>query len=76
MAKVPNLECLHKCGDVLAKSLAYKAHRGEYEEILLGVEGDDQCKMLSSQFIARLGLSLLAEDSWQMSSSHRSYISF
>ena len=30
-----------------------QAHRAEYEEILLGVQGDDQCKRLSSQFIGR-----------------------
>ena len=55
MAKVPNLERLYECGDVLAnaKGLTHKAHRAEYEEILLGVKGDDQCKRLSSQFIAR-----------------------
>ena len=70
MAKVPTLERLYECGDVLAnaKGLTHKvqlsdikmllifflqAHKAEYEEILLGVKGDDQCKRLSSQFIGR-----------------------
>lgn len=55
MAGVPNLERLYECGDVLAnaKGLTHKAHRAEYLEILLAVKGDDQCKRLSSQFIAR-----------------------
>ena len=34
-------------------TLRSQAHRAEYEEILLGVQGDDQCKRLSSQFIGR-----------------------
>ena len=78
MAKIPTLERLYECGEVLAnaKGLTHKvltftevhslnplscsrftlrsqAHRAEYEEILLGVQGDDQCKRLSSQFIGR-----------------------
>ncbi len=28
-------------------------HQQEYQEILTGVKGDDQCKKLASQFIAR-----------------------
>lgn len=54
-ASVPNLERMYECGDVLAnaKGLSYKAHQGEYEEILAGVKGADNCKRLSSQFIAR-----------------------
>jgi len=52
---VPNLERMYECGDVLAnaKGLSYKAHQGEYEEIMAGVKGADNCKRLSSQFIAR-----------------------
>lgn len=52
---VPDLERMYHCGDVLAnaKGLTYKAHKGEYEEILAGVKGDVQCKRLASQFIAR-----------------------
>jgi len=52
---VPNLERMYECGDVLAnaKGLSYKAHQAEYEEILEGVKGVDNCKRLSSQFIAR-----------------------
>jgi len=55
MAGVPDLERLYECGDVLAnaKGLTHKAHRSEYMEILAGVKGTDQCKRLSSQFIAR-----------------------
>jgi len=54
-AAVPDLERMYECGDVLAnaKGLSYKAHQGEYEEILAGVKGADNCKRLSSQFIAR-----------------------
>lgn len=54
-ASVPNLERMYECGDVLAnaKGLSYKAHQGEYEEIMAGVKGADNCKRLSSQFIAR-----------------------
>jgi len=52
---VPDLERMYQCGDTLAnaKGLSYKAHKGEYEEILAGVKGDDQCKRLASQFISR-----------------------
>lgn len=52
---VPDLERMYQCGDVLAnaKGLSYKAHKGDYEEILAGVRGDVQCKRLASQFIAR-----------------------
>jgi len=54
-ASVPNLERMYECGDVLAnaKGLSYKAHQGEYEEIMAGVKSADNCKRLSSQFIAR-----------------------
>jgi len=53
--EVPNLERMYECGDVLAnaKGLSFKAHKGEYEEILAAVKGADNCKRLSSQFIAR-----------------------
>lgn len=46
---------MYECGDVLAnaKGLTHKAHLAEYEEILAGVKGADNCKRLSSQFIAR-----------------------
>eukprot|EP00092_Neocalanus_flemingeri_P016303 GFUD01017648.1.p1 GENE.GFUD01017648.1~~GFUD01017648.1.p1 ORF type:complete len:555 (-),score=208.42 GFUD01017648.1:251-1915(-) len=52
---IPNLERMYECGDVLAnaKGLSYKSHQAEYEEILAGVKGADNCKRLSSQFIAR-----------------------
>lgn len=51
----PNLERMYECGDVLAnaKGLSIQAHKDEYQEILDGVKGDDQCKRLASQFIAR-----------------------
>lgn len=52
---VPDIERMYECGDVLAnaKGLTHKAHQAEYEEILAGVKGADNCKRLSSQFIAR-----------------------
>jgi len=52
---IPDLERMYECGDVLAnaKGLSYKAHQSEYQEILAGVKGADNCKRLSSQFIAR-----------------------
>jgi len=52
---VPDIERMYECGDVLAnaKGLTHKAHLAEYEEILAGVKGADNCKRLSSQFIAR-----------------------
>jgi len=52
---IPDLERLYECGDVLAnaKGLSYKGHQAEYQEILAGVKGADNCKRLSSQFIAR-----------------------
>jgi len=52
---VPDLERLYECGNVLAnaKGLSYKGHQAEYKEILAGVKGADNCKRLSSQFIAR-----------------------
>jgi len=51
----PNLERMYECGDALAnvKDKNFAEHQSEYEEILLGVKGDDQCKRLASQFIAR-----------------------
>jgi len=52
---IPDLERLYECGNVLAnaKGLSYKGHQAEYKEILAGVKGADNCKRLSSQFIAR-----------------------
>lgn len=52
---IPDIERMYECGDILAnaKGLTHKAHQAEYEEILAGVKGADNCKRLSSQFIAR-----------------------
>jgi len=49
------VEKLYEYADKLAnaKGLSIKAHKDEYEKILDGVKGNDQCKRLSSQFIAR-----------------------
>jgi hypothetical protein len=51
----PNLERMYECGDKLAniKDKSHAEHLSEYLEIIEGVKGDDQCKRLASQFIAR-----------------------
>jgi len=50
-----DVEKLYSYADKLAgaKGLSIKAHQEDYEKILEGVKGDDQCKRLASQFIAR-----------------------
>jgi len=50
-----DVEKLYEYADKLAnaKGLSIKAHQAEYEKILDGVKGSDQCKRLASQFIAR-----------------------
>ena len=50
---VPNLERMYECGDVLANYKAVRMLQAAYEEILAGVKGTNNCKRLSSQFIAR-----------------------
>jgi len=49
----PNLEKMYELGDALANVKEKSEHKAEYLEILEGVKGDDQCKRLASQFIAR-----------------------
>jgi len=52
----PNIEKMYELGDKLANikdKEKFAEHQDEYMQILEGVKGDDQCKRLSSQFIAR-----------------------
>jgi len=52
----PNLERIYELGSALAgikDKSAYSEHKGEYLELMEGVKGEDQCKRLTSQFIAR-----------------------